>query len=390
MFLSIVIPIYNDEKFLEECLDSCLDQDITKDEYEIICVDDGSTDRTPEILRDYEQRYPNIHVITKQHGVKYGYGRDIGYRAAQGDYIWFVDHDDLVGPGAVDNLYSAAKENTDYDRIAFPYYVFFNQLTDYEKTCMKEGTLQPNDGDALLEHTLWSGIIRMSFLRQHDIWPHSKRIEAAAHFWDIDDFIAWGGDNICMEECFDCGMRTKLLSGRPFYHYRRHSESESMDLSKESLEKREIRQYNSGVLRAYLAFKLKEQYNHERIQNGHASQETTVAMILKLRRSISILANLSRKKWSAGIKQLQSKDIFWKHTPEEYTFSFREYVKTRSLKEKLSLPTYANYYTYLISGARWYRFLCSFERMTRKSSWLVMLYRKNIKNRIRDRFNEQL
>ena len=83
MFLSIIIPIWNDEKYLEECLDSCLEQDISKDDYEIICVDDGSTDRTPEILRDYAARYTNIHVITKQHGYAYGYGRNIGYEKAE-------------------------------------------------------------------------------------------------------------------------------------------------------------------------------------------------------------------------------------------------------------------------------------------------------------------
>jgi len=62
MFLSIVIPIYNDEKYIRECLNSCLNQDIPHDDYEIICVDDGSTDRTPEILQKYESQYDNIHA----------------------------------------------------------------------------------------------------------------------------------------------------------------------------------------------------------------------------------------------------------------------------------------------------------------------------------------
>ena len=89
MFLSIVIPIWNDEKYLNECLDSCLNQELPRDEYEIICVDDGSTDRTPEILQDYADKYSNIRVITKQHGSQFGSGRMIGMAAAKGDYLWF-------------------------------------------------------------------------------------------------------------------------------------------------------------------------------------------------------------------------------------------------------------------------------------------------------------
>ena len=137
MFLSIVIPIWNDEAYLEECLDSCLDQALSKDEYEIVCVDDGSTDRTPEILRDYAARYPNVRIITKPHGTQYGYGRDIGLDAARGEYIWFVDHDDLVAPGAVDDLFEAARTHPDYERIMFPYYQFYHALTEEEKSLLE-------------------------------------------------------------------------------------------------------------------------------------------------------------------------------------------------------------------------------------------------------------
>ena len=80
MFLSIIIPIYNDEKFLSECLDSCLDQNYPKDDYEIICVDDGSTDRTQEMLKEYENTHSNLHAFLCSHGTL---GRTTGIRYAK-------------------------------------------------------------------------------------------------------------------------------------------------------------------------------------------------------------------------------------------------------------------------------------------------------------------
>lgn len=95
MFLSIVIPAFNVEKYIAECLDSCMCQDVSNDEYEVICVDDGSTDRTGLILDDYERRCSNISVIHQaNHGLPSA--RNTGLDRAIGDYIWFVDSDDVI------------------------------------------------------------------------------------------------------------------------------------------------------------------------------------------------------------------------------------------------------------------------------------------------------
>ena len=66
MFLSFVVPVYNAERYLSECLDSLLAQDIS--DYEIICVNDGSRDASPEILEQYAAKYGNIRVISKENG----------------------------------------------------------------------------------------------------------------------------------------------------------------------------------------------------------------------------------------------------------------------------------------------------------------------------------
>lgn len=93
--LSIVIPVYNLEKYIERCLDSCLDQNLDKDLYEIICVDDGSSDGTYDILENYSAKYTNVKVVhTKNQGVVKA--RNHGLTLVQGEYIWFVDGDDWI------------------------------------------------------------------------------------------------------------------------------------------------------------------------------------------------------------------------------------------------------------------------------------------------------
>lgn len=96
--LSIIIPVYNTGKYLDDCLISLLHQDIPHEEYEIICVNDGSTDNSLEILNGYASDNENIIVIDQQNA-GHAAARNVGLEAAQGRYIWFVDSDDYIDPG---------------------------------------------------------------------------------------------------------------------------------------------------------------------------------------------------------------------------------------------------------------------------------------------------
>lgn len=91
---SIIIPVYNVENYLRECLNSVLEQEF-EGSFEVICVNDGSTDGSLEILREYESKYTNLVVIDSKNGGTAS-ARNIGMRKAKGEYIWFVDSDDWV------------------------------------------------------------------------------------------------------------------------------------------------------------------------------------------------------------------------------------------------------------------------------------------------------
>lgn len=116
MLLSFVIPVYNVEKYLNECLDSIFDQSADESDYEIIAVDDGSTDRSPEILKTY-LRNNNFMLITQENRGA-GAARNAGIRAARGRYIYFVDSDDYILPGTLSMLLGYVT-NSDCDVIEF-------------------------------------------------------------------------------------------------------------------------------------------------------------------------------------------------------------------------------------------------------------------------------
>lgn len=107
--ISIIIPVYNACSYLEQCLDSAIAQTISPKE--IICVDDGSTDRSGEILREYEGKYDNIRCYA-QHNQGAGAARNYGLHLAQGEFAAFLDADDFyIDRNALDKMYTACIQN---------------------------------------------------------------------------------------------------------------------------------------------------------------------------------------------------------------------------------------------------------------------------------------
>lgn len=104
--VSVLIPVYNVEDYLERCLDSVLNQTLTQ--IEVICVNDGSTDRSPEILKEYQENDSRIVIVNKQNGGLPS-ARNAGIEKARGEYVGFVDSDDYVQPNMFEKLYKTAK-----------------------------------------------------------------------------------------------------------------------------------------------------------------------------------------------------------------------------------------------------------------------------------------
>ena len=132
---SVIIPCYNVEDRVRECLDSVLNQSVGLENLELIIVDDASTDNTVDVLKEYEERYPdNIAVILCEENGRQGRARNIGLSYASGEWICFVDSDDMIHRQMLEVLHTFI-EATAADLVTFKYTSDDGFLkTDIDKT----------------------------------------------------------------------------------------------------------------------------------------------------------------------------------------------------------------------------------------------------------------
>ena len=204
MFLNFIVPVYNTEPYLKDCLDSLLAQDSKAEEFEIICVNDGSTDNSLQILQDYADRFGNVHVYSQENkGVCTA--RNLGLEKASGKYIHFVDSDDCVSPHSLSLLMEAA--NTDPDRIIIGNYRF------------KDGTLPFKNIESLPQNTIWQdssacrSVLKKSFLDKNGLC-----------FSYLE--LIYGEDALFMYELKYANPKTITINA-PIYGYRDREDSAS-------------------------------------------------------------------------------------------------------------------------------------------------------------------
>ena len=127
--VSVIIPVYNVEQYLRECLDSVTSQ--TLKQIEIICIDDGSTDNSLEILKEYQAKDTRIKIIRQENG-GLSSARNTALKHCSGDYITFVDSDDYLRTDALQLLTEKAQEN-DLDMLTFGGYNFDDTSKQFQE-----------------------------------------------------------------------------------------------------------------------------------------------------------------------------------------------------------------------------------------------------------------
>lgn len=109
--ISFILPCFNVEKYIGACLDTLFRQDIPMEDYEIICVNDCSTDKTKSLIESYAEKHPNLCLINHTVNKTAGGARNTGLEHAQGKYVWFVDPDDFIKPNVLKELLTKCEKN---------------------------------------------------------------------------------------------------------------------------------------------------------------------------------------------------------------------------------------------------------------------------------------
>ncbi len=177
--LSVVVIVYNTEYYLEECLDSLVNQ--TLDSMEIICVNDGSTDNSLNVLNRYAKKYDNIKVIDQENAGGANAGNR-GLKEAKGEYVTLVDSDDMVVEDAYEKMYNKAKE-TDSDVVCGKpnIYVtgFQREVSNIHNPWYKEQSINPEDFlDIFHDAYYWNKIYRRELVEKNEIYMIPGKIYA--------------------------------------------------------------------------------------------------------------------------------------------------------------------------------------------------------------------
>lgn len=215
--VSIIIPVYNAEKYLRECLDSLIRQ--TLQEIEVICIDDGSTDASIKILREYQNKDSRVIVLSNTKNMGQPTSRNRGINEAKGKYIQFVDADDFIEKESTKELFKLAEEK-EIDMCYMGMYVHVEKGTDIKAVPTGIQGQYPDiyEGKQLLRiltekdeffYYTWSVFYRSSFLKENGLLYR--------------ELVCGQGGNF-IPRCL-CEARRVIVCSKKYYHYRVHNEA---------------------------------------------------------------------------------------------------------------------------------------------------------------------
>lgn len=217
VLLSIIIPVYNVESFLSDCLNSVIAQGFRKDELQVICVNDGSTDNSLSILRRYEECHDFITVITKPNG-GVSSARNLGLRYAVGKYICFLDSDDYVMPESYKKCIEIMEENQALS-------CFFNFKTVGEN----------DSAYNIVSELTYHQDVKKSMISSSNVWGMIlRRVIVFENCIFFNENMSYGEDTLFMYfVSLYLDVKRHVYIHEPIYYYRQRKTSAMHTKSKE-------------------------------------------------------------------------------------------------------------------------------------------------------------
>ncbi|MDY5497208.1 MAG: CDP-glycerol glycerophosphotransferase family protein [Anaerobutyricum sp.] len=214
--ISVIIAAYNAEKYLAETLDSVFLQTMDRSEYEVIAVNDGSSDNTVNILNDYKEKYDNLIIINKENGGPSS-ARNAGLDIAKGEYIFFFDADDLIEADALMSMYETAKNN--HADLLIGKYDIFNEHTTTQIHNLDK-LVEQEDIDKYDTDILWTFSLSNKLFRRELIEQYHFRLPP----------ISYSEDGAFLTEfLYHCSKITGF--DQIIFHYRRYNDTEASSIT---------------------------------------------------------------------------------------------------------------------------------------------------------------
>lgn len=234
--ISIIIPVYNVEKFLGKCIDSLLEQTYNKDKIEIILINDGSKDNSLEICNEYASKHQNIKAIDKANeGVSVA--RNTGIKKATGKYIMILDSDDFLSKDSVENLYKFFEKHYDeIDLLTYPIHFYYvNERTELHP---RYKAYDKGSGVYDIEEYIYlnQSTVNIMFKNEQDIFYDATMKLSEDQKFDTQQIMKKGKIGYCENA---------------IYYYRRHGGGVSQNINSMIYCFESIMDYNEWLIKTY-------------------------------------------------------------------------------------------------------------------------------------------
>lgn len=211
--LSYIIPIYNAERYLMECLNSIYMTSVDEGSFEVICVNDCSPDCSREVILEYQTRHKNLLLIDHTENKKAGGARNTGLLAAKGEYVWFVDADDTIAPSALKTILEVCETN-DLDALCFNYALWYHDRKIEEKVFDESMRIQK--GVDFFLDVFGNGLIYNLGFAWRAVYRRKVLMDKVVRF---PEHLLYGEDTTFMAEGVMHGERVMALDD-VLYNYR--------------------------------------------------------------------------------------------------------------------------------------------------------------------------
>ncbi len=214
---SVIIPVYNTEKYLDACVESVLAQ--TQQEIEIILVDDGSTDGSRRIIEKYEKTYSFVKAVF-QENQKLGAARNAGVKIASGEYIYFLDSDDYVREDLFEKCYQEARQN-DLDFVMFDAKAFVEDIDELRDGCADEAEVYDRSNIGI-DTKIYTGIEFWNrYFTCHGIYSNAYLVYLSADFFRHNELYFEAGvfyeDMDWIVRVYECAERITYIPYKMYY-----------------------------------------------------------------------------------------------------------------------------------------------------------------------------